>query len=213
MNVGNEIRVSSLEGWSYYVDIRNQTEIKLYDKPFIEYTIFTGRFNDISIGRSKTKNIFSKEQKLYLYDILQEEETIKVKFFKISSNEYEYQNEFDSQLSRINTLWIYKNYLYIVGDNKIHIFEEKNNLMHLVSTYDRLTIKGDILGVEENILYILDKNILTLLDINNPLKPRFLESISVPFRYKLGIKTNGKYITTGSKILHIKALIASKNAN
>jgi hypothetical protein len=209
----NEIRVSSLEGWSYYVDIRNQTEIKLYDKPFIEYTIFTGRFNDISIGRSKTKNIFSKEQKLYLYDILQEEETIKVKFFKISSNEYEYQNEFDSQLSRINTLWIYKNYLYIVGDNKIHIFEEKNNLMHLVSTYDRLTIKGDILGVEENILYILYKNILTLLDINNPLKPRFLESISVPFRYKLGIKTNGKYITTGSKILHIKALIASKNAN
>ena len=84
--------------------------------------------------------------------------------------------------------------------------------MEFASSYNRLKIDGNILGVEEDILYILENNTLTLLDIAEPLKPRFIEKLTVPFTYKLGIKTNGAYITTGSKIIDIKALRASKNA-
>nr|MCH9740547.1 hypothetical protein [Campylobacterota bacterium] len=64
----------------------------------------------------------------------------------------------------------------------------------------------------ENILYILNNQTLMLFDVTSTSNPKFIESIEVPFEYKLGVKTNGNYIATGSKIIDISALRASKNA-
>ena len=209
----NEIKIASLNEWSYEVNIKEQDNLKLIDKPFIQNSFLSGNFSRIAVGRSHSKNIFSKERTLYLYNILLgTNQTIKIQSFTLNQNNSTFQYEFDSQLSKINSLWVYQDYLYSIGDNKIHIFQEKKKKMELASIYDKLNIKGDILGVEEDILYILDNKTLILLDITNPLKPKFIEKFPVPFGYKLGIKTNGKYITTGSEIIDIKALRASKNA-
>ncbi|RUM69465.1 MAG: hypothetical protein DSZ07_04530, partial [Sulfurovum sp.] len=139
-------------------------------------------------------------------------ETRKIKVIKSTLENSEYLYTLNSELSRIDSLWSYKDYLYIIGDNKINIFQEKDKKMEFLTTYNLLKIVGNILGIEEDILYILEKNRLTLMDITKPLKPKFIETVAVPFVYKLGIKTNGKYITTGSKIIDIKTLRASKNA-
>ena len=204
-----EIRISSLKEWSYELYIHNQSKPILDGSPFIKESTLSGDFNRIAIGKSYTKNIFSKEKNLYFYNI-NKNKVIKV--FTINTDNSLFQYELNSQLLTINSLWVYKRYLYAIGDNKIHIFQEKNKKMELTAIYTELNIKGDILGIEEDILYILENKTLTLLDITNPLKLKFIEKFSVPFNYKLGIKTNGAYITTGSKIIDIKALRASKNA-
>ncbi|SFV60001.1 hypothetical protein MNB_SV-12-1253 [hydrothermal vent metagenome] len=81
--------------------------------------------------------------------------------------------------------------------------------MQLNTVYNKREIRGNILGIENNILYILLNSRLTLIDIELIENPKFIEEIEVPFSYKLGIKTNGKYITTGSNIIDIATLRAS----
>ena len=81
--------------------------------------------------------------------------------------------------------------------------------MRLSNIYNKKEIRGNIIGVENSVLYILFDKKLTLIDINFIDSPKFIEEIRVPFSYKLGIKTNGKYITTGSKIVDIATLRAS----
>ena len=211
--VDRDIRVSSLDDWSYSIDIRNQRAPRLIVNPFISNSILSGNFYNIAIGKSNNENIFSKEHKLYFHSKVLEDNSLKIiKFYTINRDGSTFYYNFNSQLNNITSLWAYRRYLYIIGDNKIHIFQKEGQRMQFISKYEQKTIRGNILGIEENILYILNENILTLLDINNPLNPEFIESISVPFRYKLGIKTNGSYITTGSKVISIKALRASKNA-
>ena len=85
--------------------------------------------------------------------------------------------------------------------------------MRLDTVYNTTEVKGNILGIEKDILYILDKKELTLIDISSNSKPKFIEKIAVPFSYKLGVKTNGEYITTGSKIIDIKTLRATSIQN
>jgi len=211
--IGNEVKISSLEDWSYEVNISNQRKPLIKNSPYIKYSIVSGNFSLITIGKNYNKNIFSNQNSLYFYDLSQNLEQIqKIKFFTIKQDSNIYQYEFNSQLSNINSLWTYQDYLYVIGDNKINIFKEKSKRMELNSTYNKYSIKGHIIGIEEEILYILNKSILTLLDISSPTSPKFIEKITVPFRYKLGIKTNGEYITTGSQIIDIKTLRASKIA-
>jgi len=210
----NQVRISSLTEYSYNLDIKNHRKPLLEEKPFIENVIFFGEFNHISIGKSQTNNIFSKERNLYFYNKKRSEDGggEKISFFKITLDTPIYQYSFDSNLSTIQSIWEDRGHLYVVGDNKIHIFKEKHQKMQFLSNYTTKSIEGDILGIEEKILYILNNKTLTLLDISEPSKPLLIEEISVPFNYKLGIRTNGKYITTGSKIIDIQALKASKNA-
>jgi len=92
----------------------------------------------------------------------------------------------------------------------MHIFTETNIEANLRKIYNERTITGNIIGIEENILYILKNDLLTLYDISSPLEPEFAEDFIVTFTYKLGIKTNGKYLTTGSQIIDIATLRASK---
>jgi len=99
----------------------------------------------------------------------------------------------------------------ILGDNKIHIFVEKDKTITLQNIYNQKEIKGNIIGIENSILYILDNKKLILMDITSNSDIKIIEEINVPFRYKLGTKTNGKYITTGSKIIDIKSLISSNH--
>ena len=210
----NEVRISSLRSWAYNVNIKNQNKLLLVDNPFIIYASISGNFSRLAIGDSLLGNLFSKEKKTYFYnfDLNLNDETRKIKVIKSTLENSEYLYTLNSELSRIDSLWSYKDYLYIIGDNKINIFQEKDKKMEFLTTYNLLKIVGNILGIEEDILYILEKNRLTLMDITKPLKPKFIETVAVPFVYKLGIKTNGKYITTGSKIIDIKTLRASKNA-
>ncbi len=209
----NEVKIANLATWSYEINIKNQNNPLLIDNPFIQYSILSGNFSRVAIGKSNIQNIFSKERTVYFYNILVDINTTKIiKSFTLNPNNLIYQYEFNSKIFRIKSLWVYKNYLYIIGDNKINIFQEKNKKMEFASNNNRLKVNGDILGAEESILYILENNTLILLDITEPLKPKFIEKFTVPFTYKLGIKTNGAYITTGSKIIDIKALRASKNA-
>jgi len=208
-----EIKIASLKDLTYVADIRNQKHPLLIVEPFIKFSVLSGSFSRIAIGKSESINLFTKNKNIYLYDILKREKhTINIKVFNIIGNRDDFLYQFDSKMKKIYSLWKYKKIIYLLGDNKIHIFQEKKKKMELASIYDKLNIKGDILGVEEDILYILDHKILVLLDITTPLKPKFIENVPVPFSYKLGIKTNGAYITTGSKIIDIKALRASKNA-
>jgi hypothetical protein len=209
----NDIRISSLTEWSYELSIHNQTKPIVNGSPFIKYSELSGSFNHITKGSNQSKYILAKEKEFYFYDKEKELKTTQqIKFFEMNKYNSIYQYEFDSQFFRIQSIWIHSNFLYIIGDNKINIFQEKNQKMEFTSSYNKLKVDGNILGVEENVLYILEKNTLTLLDITEPLKPKFIEKLTVPFTYKLGIKTNGAYITTGSKIIDIKALRASKNA-
>jgi len=209
----NEIRISSLKEWSYELYINNQLKPTLANSPFIKESELSGTFSHIATGKNYTKHIFSKQRTLYFYDILSNsKETKIIKSFTINPNNSIYQYQFNSKLSNIKSLWADKNYLYIVGDNKIHIFKENNKQMKLFSIYKKFKVKGNIIGIDNQILYILENKKLTLIDISTPLVPQFIENISVPFNYKLGIKTNGAYITTGSQIIDIKALRASKNA-
>ena len=208
-----DVTITSLAYWSYGINIKNQNNPLLLTEPFINYSILSGNFNQIAVGKSLNKNIFSKERSLYFYNKEKNQNQNQIiKSFTLNPDNSTFQYEFNSKFLKINSLWAYKNYLYVIGDNKIHIFQEKNKKMKFSRNYDALKIKGDVLGVEENILYILNQKVLTLLDITDPLKPKFIEKISVPFSYKLGIKTNGAYITTGSEIIDIQALRASKNA-
>ena len=209
-----DIWINSLTEWTYSIGIKDYKKPLLVENPFMKNSSLSGNFNHVAIGKSYNQNIFSKEREVYFYSKKLDLKNFQiVSFFKTTIEEKIYQYQFSSNLKNISSLWAYKTYLYIIGDNKIHIFQEKNQKMEFASKYEKQSIKGDILGIEEDILYILDKKELTLLDISNPLEPKFIERFSVPFSYKLGIKTNGNYITTGSKIISIQALRASKNAN
>ena len=212
--LGNSARISSLEEWSYIIDIKNQKKPFLIKDPFVMDSILSGNFSRMALGRSNSQNLFSKERAIYFYDIsLDEGETKKIKFFNTNKNNDIFKYEFDSELLTIDSLWSYKKYLYVIGDNKIHIFIEENNQMRLYSIYDSLKIQGNILGVEKDILYILNKRELTLIDITSNTHPKFIEKLFVPFDYKLGVKTNGEYITTGSQIIDIKTLRAASIKN
>ena len=98
----------------------------------------------------------------------------------------------------------------VVGDNKINIFTIKDNKIEMSRSYEKRPIRGHIIGIEDSILYILDHNKLTLMSLTSIIEPKFIEEIEVPFEYKLGTKTNGRYITRGSDIIDIKTLRVSK---
>jgi hypothetical protein len=209
----NDVSITSLFDFSYYINIKKQGNPLIIDRPFTSYASLSGNFNHLIVGLSTLGSLFTKERRTYFYNFdLNSDETRKVKIINSTLEDSEYLYTLDSQLLNIDSLWSYKIYLYVVGNNKINIFQEKNKKMKFVSSYNKLKIDGDILGVEEEILYILKDKELTLLDITEPLTPKFIEKLTVPFTYKLGIKINGAYITTGSKIIDIKALRASKNA-
>jgi len=209
-----EARISSLEDWSYELLIHNQSKPVLDTQPFMKEALLSGSFSHVTLGKSPTFNLFGKEKQSHFYTITENlNKTQTIKFLNIDQHDIFYRFTFDSQLKCIDSLWVQGSYLYVIGDKKIHIFKENNREARLIKAYDKRVVKGDILGIEQNILYLLDKKLLILYDINTPTNPIFLEKINVPFEYKLGIKTNGKYITTGSKIIDIPSLRASKISN
>jgi len=65
----NEVRISSLSDWAYEISIKNQKKPFLINEPFIHYSILSGNFSRVAIGKSNNQNIFSKERELYFYDI------------------------------------------------------------------------------------------------------------------------------------------------
>jgi len=208
----SDIMISSLNEWTYFIDIHKQNKPILLKSVYAQDKILSGNFSRLAIGKSSEENIFSKNRALYFYNISsRENSTKKIKFFNIDKENAMYQYEFDSQLFNINSLWSYKNYIYILGDNKIHIFVEKDKTITLQNIYNQKEIKGNIIGIENSILYILDNKKLILMDITSNSDIKIIEEINVPFSYKLGTKTNGKYITTGSKIIDIKSLISSNH--
>ncbi len=207
-----EVRVGSLSDWSYEINIKNQKKPFLVNEPFIIYSILSGNFNRVAIGKSNSQNLFSTDRVTYFYDIsLDKDKTKIIKFFTIDTKKEIYQYEFDSGLLTIDSLWAYQDYLFVIGDKKIHIFTEQDGKMRLKHIYDKREIRGNIIGIEESILYILLHDRLTLIDISSVENPKWIEDIRVPFEYKLGIKTNGKYITTGSKIVDIETLKSFSN--
>ena len=209
-----EVTISSLKDWSYEISIINQKKPILIDDPFITYSILSGSINKLIIGKSNTLYFFSQNQKLYSYTIgLTDNNQQFIQVFTTTKNSIDFLYKFETFLLAIDSLWINKEYCYVVGDNKLQIFKEKDKRMQYYSSYNNIKISGHILGIEKEILYILDNKVLTLIDIHFKDKPRFIEKLNVPFSYKLGVKTNGEYITTGSKIIDIKTLRATKKAN
>jgi hypothetical protein len=205
-----EARVSSTTDWSYELFIADQNNPKLDGEPFIKELIMSGSFNRTTVGKSLVSSLLSKERQVHLYNlVMNTKPTQTIKFLNIDNNNSFYQYEFDSQLALINSLWVKNQYLYVIGDNKIHVFTESNTKANLSSIYNETIVSGDILGIEGNTLYIQQKKEIILFDISMPLYPKVLETIPVTFNYKLGIKTNGNYLTTGSQILDIKSLRAS----
>lgn len=209
----NGVIAGSLEHWSYLIDVKNQMEPLLIGEPLIQYAILSGNYSRFAIGKSNAQNLFAKDRKVYFYDITMNVNTTKkIQIFTLEEDgSYRYLYTLDSKLNNIESLWVTDDWLYIIGDSTIHIFSKKDNIS-LNGSYSTLSVHGNILGIEEEILYMLDNSTLRLFDIHSPANPQWIEDIEVPFTYKLGIKTNGKYITTGSKIIDIAALRAVKNA-
>jgi len=213
LSVG-EVRVSSYTDWSYSLFITNQSKPILDENPFIRAFLISGSFNHTTLGKSPISTLFGQQRQVHLYNLSTDNEKTKIiKFINVDEYNIHYQFEFNSQLETIDSLWVNGEYLYIVGENKIHIFKESNTKATLSKVYTKKIVAGNILGIENNILYILKENILSQYDISSPLEPKFIEDITVPFNYKLGIKTHGKYITTGSQIIDIASLKASKISN
>jgi len=209
-----EVRISSLTDWSYELFIKDQTNPTLDEEPFIKELLMSGNFSRTTLTKSSSVTLFSQERQTHIYNFdtdIAESKTIK--FFNVDKHNVFYKFEFNSQLKSIDSLWVNGEYLYVVGENKIHIFKESNTKATLSKIYTKKNVAGNILGIENSILYILKEKILTLYDISSPKEPKFIENITVPFNYKLGIKTNEKYITTGSQIIDIASLRASKIAN
>jgi hypothetical protein len=210
----NTAIVGSLTDWTYVINIENQKEPSLDEEPFIRYLVLSGNFSRTAIGKSLDANLLAKDRKYYLYSNLGDSgKSQKISIFKIDESDEEYLTEFDSKLSKIDSLWIHNNHIYIVGDNKMVTFFAQENKIVFKNSYDGIQLHGNIIGIEEDILYLLSNKKLTLIDISSVDNPKFLETISVHFEYKLGIKTNGRYITTDSKIIDIPALRASKKSN
>ena len=208
-----EARISSLSEWSYELFITNQSKPTLDGEPYMKEALIAGSFSRTTLGESGISTFFSQERKTHLYNLIDNVgETQTIKFFNVDKNNSFYQFEFDSQLENIESLWVNNNYLYVIGDNKIHIFRETNSEAILSKIYDEHIVTGDILGIENNILYLLKEEVLTLYDISSANNPQIIETITVPFTYKRGIKTNNNYIITGSQILDLNSLRASKIA-
>ncbi|CAA6803292.1 MAG: Unknown protein [uncultured Sulfurovum sp.] len=203
--LGPVVIISSLEDWSYKIDINDQSKPTLLNEPHIQTAILSGSFRHTAIGYSQEIQLFAQEQQSHIYNV-----TNTIKFLNVDEHNILHQFEFNSQLSEIESLWVKNEYLYVIGNNKMHIFTETNTKATLNKIYNEHNVTGNIIGIEEETLYILKENLLTLYDINSPLNPKFIEEFTVPFTYKLGIKTNGKYLSTGSKIIEIEALRASK---
>ncbi|CAA6813284.1 MAG: Unknown protein [uncultured Sulfurovum sp.] len=209
LSVG-EVRISSLTDWAYELLISNQTKPLLDGEPFTKELLMSGSFNHITLAQGEVSSIFGKERQTHLYNLSTDtEDTRNIKYLNVDKHNIFYQFEFDSQLKNIESLWVNNDYLYVIGDNKLNIFHETNTEANLTKVYTEKKVSGNIVGIEENILYILKNNLLTLYDINSESDPKFIESFFVPFNYKLGIKTNGKYITTGSKIIDLHSLKAA----
>lgn len=205
-----EARVSSTTDWSYELFITDQNNPKLDGEPFIKELIMSGSFNHTTVGKSLISNLFGQERQMHLYNLATNTEATQIiSFFNIDENDAFYQYEFDSKLALIDSLWVNDNYLYVVGDNKIHIFTESNTEANLSKIYDNTVTSGNILGIENKILFIQKNKEIILFDVSSPLNPKVMEVIPVQFDYKLGIKTNGNYLTTGSQILDIRSLRAS----
>jgi len=208
-----EITISSLKNHSYELNIQNQGKPIFLRDPFTSYATISGNFSRLTIGRSLGGDLFSKERRTYFYNMITQNNTSKqVKVFNTTEDDNILLYEFDSKVLNIESFWSYGGYLYIVGDNIINIFQERNDGIYFEKNYTNFTVTGDILGIEGNILYLLDKQTLKLLDISSQANLKLIENLNVPFKYKLGVKTNGNYITTGSKIIDIKSLRASTHS-
>jgi len=207
----SQVTILSLEEWAYEINISNQTLPILIGEPSLKPVVLSGSFRQTAIGYSPLLSLFGKEKQTHLYNFIDNTgETQTIKFFNVDKHNQFYQFEFDSQLTTIDSLWVKGDHLYVIGDNKIHIFTETNTEANLSKIYDAQNVTGNIIGIEKNTLYILEENLLTLYDISSSLEPKFIEKLTVPFTYKLGIKTNGKYLTTGSQIIDIAVLRVSK---
>ena len=209
----NEARITSLSNWSYKINFKNQSNPTLDSEPYIQEALLSGSFTHTALGYSTIAYLFGQERQTHLYNFnTNSNGTQIIKFLNVDKNDIFYQFQFDSKLTNIQSLWVNNGYLYVIGDNKMCIFKETNSKANLKNIYDELNITGNIIGIEKDILYTLEENLLILYNVKNPINPIFIEELTVPFSYKLGIKINGNYITTGSKIINIKALRASKNA-
>ena len=209
-----EARITSLSNWSYKINFKNQSKPTMENEPYIQEALLSGSFTQIALGYSRIAHLFGQEKQTHLYNFKgNSSATQMIKFLNVDKNDIFYQFQFDSKLTNIQSLWVNNEYLYVIGDNKMQIFKETNSKANLKNTYDKGNTTGNIIGIEKNILYTLEKKSLILYNIKNPINPIFIEKITVPFSYKLGIKTNEKYITTGSQIIDIASLRASKIAN
>jgi len=206
--------VSSLVNNSYDISIPNQLQPSFMKEAYTSYATISGNFSRFTIGKSLGGDLFSKERRTYFYNMISNNnESKKIKIFNTTDDTNLLLYEFDSNLSNIESFWSHLNNIYAIGDNKMHIFQEGMTNATLMKIYNERAISGNILGIENNILYLLKEKVLSLYDLSSPTHPEFIENINVPFDYKLGIKTNGQYITTGSQIIDIASLRASKIAN
>jgi hypothetical protein len=206
--------ITSLVDSSYDLNIQNQIQPSFLKEPYISYSTISGNFSRFTIGKSLGGDLFSKERRTYFYNMTTNNgESKKIKIFNTTDNANILLYEFDSKLQNIESFWSHSNHIYIIGENKMHIFKEGINSAILKNIYSERPISGNILGIENNILFLLNERVLSLYALNSPSNPQFIENINVPFDFKLGIKTNGKYITTGSQIIDISSLRASKIAN
>ena len=57
--LSNTVMVSSLDDWAYEINIKNLKKPFLVKEPFIHYSIVSGNFSRVAIGRSDIENIFS----------------------------------------------------------------------------------------------------------------------------------------------------------
>ncbi|CAA6798858.1 MAG: Unknown protein [uncultured Sulfurovum sp.] len=203
------INIFSLQDWSYAISIINQAKPILVGEPSIKTALLSGSFQHTAIGYSQAIHLFGQEKQNHQYDVLNNGNTKSIKFFNVDNDNQFYQFEFDSKLTSIDSLWVKSEYLYVIGDNKIHIFTETNTEATLDGVYTSRNVRGNIIGIEKDTMYVLNESLLTLYNISSSLNPKFIEEFSVPFTYKLGIKTNNNYITTGSQIIDIEALRAS----
>ena len=206
------VTIGSLTDWSYIINIKNHKKPFLIGEPFMVYSILSGNFSRMAIGKSHILNLFTKNREFYSYGNSSEKKEQKVKFFKTDKNEVKYLSEFNSQLFIIDSLWVHNNDIYIVGDKKIHIFRNKNGKIEFKSVCSKMKIRGNIIGIEESILYIMSGKELTLIDVKSIDNPKFIERLTVPFSYKLGVKTNGRYISTESQTIDIEALRATRKS-
>jgi hypothetical protein len=204
----DRVSLTSIDNTSYEVNLTNMTA-----KSIDDYSRISGNYSRNAIGEYNNE-IFILSQNRMSYKSLLTTITI----YRLPDNKNGHSEKlyhFDSNLTSINNLWVNNNkYLYVFEDGLMNVFiidNEKKTFSFEKYLYHN-NLRGKIIGIEDKIIYILFANKLSLFSITKPTQPEFIEELTVPFYYKFGVKTNGKYIVSGSDIVDIQTLRTTNEA-